>query len=151
MNHVELPWGSWHITAVAGGITEVLPGFSDKLDSAPELTRLAAEQLLEYAAGKREHFTVPLLPEGTEFQRLVWSALQQVPYGESITYGQLARRIGRPSAVRAVARAVGANPCLVFIPCHRVLGHDGSLTGFSAGLALKRDLLQLEGIPFKDQ
>ena len=88
----------------------------------------------------------PLDPVGTPFQESVWAELRRIPSGETITYGDLARRVGNPKAVRAVARACGANPLLLLVPCHRVVGADGSLTGFAAGLERKQDLLRREGV-----
>jgi methylated-DNA-[protein]-cysteine S-methyltransferase len=102
------------------------------------------EQLREYFQGRRRTFDVPLAPRGTEFQRRVWNALERIPYGETISYGELARRIGQPNASRAVGLANGANPLPVIVPCHRVIGADGTLTGFGGGLAVKRKLLALE-------
>ena len=104
----------------------------------------AIRQLTEYFAGGRETFALKLDPPGTKFQRLVWSELRQIPYGETISYKTLAERIGKPQAVRAVGAANGANPIPIIIPCHRVIGHDGSLTGFGGGLPLKKRLLELE-------
>lgn len=101
-------------------------------------------QLREYFAGERKSFSLTLIPEGTEFQRAVWSELQKIPYGETISYKGLAERIASPKAVRAVGRANGANPIPIIIPCHRVIGNDGSLTGFGGGLPLKKRLLELE-------
>jgi methylated-DNA-[protein]-cysteine S-methyltransferase len=101
-------------------------------------------QLNSYFAGERETFDLPLEPGGTEFQKKVWTALQTIPYGETVSYKELAQRIGRPQAVRAVGAANGANPIPIIIPCHRVIGNDGSLTGFGGGLPLKRKLLELE-------
>jgi methylated-DNA-[protein]-cysteine S-methyltransferase len=101
-------------------------------------------QLDEYFAGQRKAFSLQLVPEGTDFQRAVWSELQNIPYGETISYKDLAHRIGKPKAVRAVGAANGANPIPIIIPCHRVIGHDGSLTGFGGGLPLKQRLLELE-------
>lgn len=117
------------------------PGAYD--DDAPLLAELCS-QLDAYFHGQLRHFTLPLLLEGTPFQRAVWQAIAQVPYGRTIPYKQLAQRIGRPTAVRAVANATGANPLAVLIPCHRVIGSDGSLTGFAGGLPAKRFLLSLE-------
>jgi methylated-DNA-[protein]-cysteine S-methyltransferase len=104
----------------------------------------AIRQLCEYFAGERKIFSLKLSPQGTDFQKAVWSALQKIPYGETISYKQLAERIGKPKAVRAVGAANGANPIPIIIPCHRVIGHDGSLTGFGGGLPLKKRLLELE-------
>jgi methylated-DNA-[protein]-cysteine S-methyltransferase len=101
-------------------------------------------QLAEYFAGARTVFDVSLALEGTPFQRAVWSALGEIPYGQTISYGELARRIGRPSAVRAVGLANGRNPVGVIVPCHRVVGADGALTGYGGGIERKRFLLELE-------
>ena len=102
-------------------------------------------QLKEYFAGKRTHFELPLAPRGTPFQLETWKELRKIPYGETITYGELARRLGKPNASRAVGAANGANPIPIVIPCHRVIGSDGALTGFGGGLDTKLKLLQLEG------
>lgn len=104
-----------------------------------------ARQLAEYFAGERRSFDLPLAPEGTEFQRAVWDALSAIPYGRTMGYGELARGLGRPAASRAVGRANGANPIPVIVPCHRVIGAQGDLTGYGGGLERKRFLLRLEG------
>ena len=104
----------------------------------------AAGQLAEYFAGERRAFELPLALEGTDFQRSVWEQLRAIPYGETITYGELARRVGRPGSVRAVAAAVGRTPVPIVVPCHRVIGADGSLTGYGGGLERKAALLELE-------
>jgi methylated-DNA-[protein]-cysteine S-methyltransferase len=101
-------------------------------------------QLQAYFRGELEEFDVPLAMEGTEFQIRVWNALRTIPYGETISYAQLARRIGNPKAVRAVGLANGSNPIPIIVPCHRVIGSDGSLTGFGGGLSTKKKLLELE-------
>ena len=106
-------------------------------------------QLSQYFAGKRKNFDLPLRFGGTAFQHAVWEALRDIPYGESRTYGQIAAAIGRPRAVRAVGRAIGSNPISILVPCHRVIGKDGTLTGFGGGLAVKEQLLKGEGIPFQ--
>lgn len=105
----------------------------------------AVEQLDEFFAGERRVFDVPLLFAGTDFQKKVWNELRKIPFGEIISYGELARRIGMPEAVRAVANANGANAISVFVPCHRVIGSDNTLTGYGGGLGTKRKLLELEG------
>ena len=110
----------------------------------PLLAR-AADQLREYFAGRRQRFDLPLAPAGTPFQRSVWAALQDIPLGEVRSYRDIAIAIGRPAAVRAVGAANGRNPLPLVVPCHRVVGSDGSLTGFAGGLAIKRRLLELEG------
>ena len=104
----------------------------------------AMRQLREYFAGKRADFDLPLAPEGTSFQRAVWCQLQEIPYGETISYGELARRVGNPKASRAVGSANGANPLPIVIPCHRVIAGDGTLGGFGGGLSTKQTLLALE-------
>jgi methylated-DNA-[protein]-cysteine S-methyltransferase len=104
----------------------------------------AVRQLREYFAGQRAEFDLPLAPEGTPFQRSVWRQLQEIPYGETISYGELARRVGNPKASRAVGSANGANPLPIVIPCHRVIAGDGSLGGFGGGLPTKQTLLALE-------
>lgn len=101
-------------------------------------------QLAEYFAGERTEFTVPLAPRGTEFQQRVWAALRTIPYGETWTYLQLAEHLGNIAAIRAVAAANGRNPIGIIVPCHRVVGSDGSLTGYAGGLERKQFLLDLE-------
>ncbi len=105
---------------------------------------LVVRQIEEYFAGKRKTFDLPLAPHGTAFQLSVWNALQQIAYGETRSYADIARVIGRPSAVRAVGAANGANPIPIIIPCHRVIGSSGALTGFGGGLDVKRRLLDFE-------
>ena len=104
----------------------------------------AARQLSEYFAGERHEFDLPLRLNGTEFQLLVLDELQRIPYGETTSYGDIAKRIGRPKAVRAVGAANGRNPIPIIVPCHRVIGSGGALTGFGGGLDTKKALLQLE-------
>jgi methylated-DNA-[protein]-cysteine S-methyltransferase len=106
--------------------------------------REAVAQLEAYFAGELRRFDLALAPEGTSFQREVWSALTRIPYGETVSYGELARRLSRSNAFRAVGAANGRNPIPIIIPCHRVIGADGSLTGFGGGLPIKRQLLELE-------
>lgn len=101
-------------------------------------------QLGEYLAGKRKVFDLPLSPVGTDFQKKCWDALRRIPYGEIATYGDIAREVGNPKGFRAVGMANNRNPVAVFIPCHRVIGSDGSLTGFGGGLDVKKKLLDLE-------
>lgn len=105
----------------------------------------ACLQLDEYFQGRRRQFELRLAPRGTDFQLAVWTALRAIPYGSTCSYAELARRIGRPQAVRAVGAANGANPIAVIVPCHRVIGSNGSLTGFAGGLPRKTLLLELEG------
>lgn len=117
---------------------DALPG------EAVTVLQEARRQLEEYFAGERTTFDVPLLMQGTPFQRRVWEALRTVPFGETRSYGDIARQTGRPTAVRAVGRANGRNPIAILVPCHRVIGADGSLTGFGGGLPRKQWLLQHE-------
>jgi methylated-DNA-[protein]-cysteine S-methyltransferase len=115
-------------------------------DSAPRTGPFAeaASQLRAYFDGHRTHFELPLLLTGTPFQQRVWTALRDIPYGETISYGELADRIGQPTAARAVGLANGKNPIGVIVPCHRVVGSTGDLTGYGGGLATKRHLLDFE-------
>ncbi len=101
-------------------------------------------QLTEYFAGKRQDFDLRLSPEGTAFQKRVWQELQKIPFGQTACYGDIAERIGNPKASRAVGMANGKNPLPIIVPCHRVIGKDGSLTGFGGGLEVKKQLLNLE-------
>lgn len=114
------------------------------IDGTSAVIETAVTQLDEYFAGERREFDVPLMFAGTEFQKQVWNELMQIPHGRTTTYGELACRIGRPAAVRAIANAVGSNALSVLVPCHRVLGADGALTGYAGGLPAKRHLLNLE-------
>ncbi|MCC7126486.1 MAG: methylated-DNA--[protein]-cysteine S-methyltransferase [Acidobacteria bacterium] len=125
---------------VRDGMPPPEPDWARDLGELDDVVR----QLEAYFAGRLKQFTIPVGPHGTPFQQRVWTALQQIPYGETTSYGALARRIGAESAVRAVGAANGANPIAVIIPCHRVIGADGSLTGFGGGLPTKRALLELE-------
>ena len=117
------------------------------MGSSPALES-AAGWLDRYFSGRDPGALPPCEPWGTAFQRRVWAALQTIPYGQTISYGELARRIGSPRAVRAVGQANHRNPLSILIPCHRVVGADGSLTGYGGGLALKEYLLKLEGAPY---
>jgi len=128
-----------------------LPAQLDGPQAWPEtpdhpVLREAAAQLQQYLRSQRQHFDLPLdLDGGTAFQQAVWQALLRIPVGQTTSYGTLGRQIGRPAAVRAVGAAVGRNPLSVVVPCHRVLGGDGSLTGYAGGLERKEALLRLEG------
>lgn len=117
---------------------------------ASPVINLAVSQLDEYFAGERRAFDVPLMFVGTDFQKKVWEALLTIPYGTTVSYGEMARRIGMPTSVRAVANANGANSISIFAPCHRVIGSDRSLTGYGGGLEIKAYLLRLEKAPFRD-
>ncbi len=119
--------------------------FSEPTDSGwPEVLRQAVRELTEFFAGTRRTFTVPLAPVGTPFQQQVWRALQNIPYGATCSYRDIACAVGRPAACRAVGMANHCNPIPIIIPCHRVVGADGRLTGYAGGLAIKSRLLQFE-------
>ncbi|MFB7470908.1 methylated-DNA--[protein]-cysteine S-methyltransferase [Kitasatospora sp. NPDC056184] len=132
-------------TVTAPGQRYALAEPADDWVHDPEALAEPVTQLTEYFAGERTAFDLPLAPVGTEFRRRIWDVLDKIPYGETVTYGQLADLAGEsPRAVRAVGGAVGANPLLIVRPCHRVLGANGALTGFAAGVDRKRWLLDLE-------
>ena len=116
-----------------------------ELQERGELNLRLIDQLDEYFAGKLREFTIPLDLRGTPFQRRVWDLLCGIPWGETRSYGQIAKALGRPKAARAVGRAVGTNPVSIVVPCHRVIGSDGTLTGYGGGLDRKKALLKLEG------
>lgn len=118
------------------------PGADWQEDAKP--FRRVIQQLKEYFAGKRQSFDLELAPAGTPFQLKVWRALRRIPYGSTWSYGQLAQRVGNPKAARAVGAANGQNPLPIVVPCHRVIGANGSLTGFGGGLSIKQKLLELE-------
>jgi len=148
------PIGELVITASDSALTGVwFPGTGEGADALPDDGRGPAsdvlartcEQLAEYFAGRRTTFDIPLDPQGTAFQRRVWDALRAIPYGTMLSYGELARRLGDVRATRAVGAANGRNPIPIIVPCHRVVGADGSLTGFGGGLDRKRWLLEHEG------
>ncbi len=153
-SHIDTPLGGITMAATDQGLAGVwfdqqrhwpdTTGWQTK-DDHPALVE-AATQLRDYFAGKREHFDMALdLSHGTAFQQSVWQALLAIPPGETTSYGALSHGVGNPAAVRAVGAAVGRNPISVIVPCHRVLGADGSLTGYAGGLDRKQALLELEG------
>ncbi len=131
-------------------ITERMREEGIEIVEDPGRTAELRRQLAEYFAGERRDFELRLAPEGTPFERSVWDELRKIPFGETRSYGEIAQAIGRPSAARAVGRANGANPIPIVVPCHRVIGSDGSLTGFGGGLEAKSRLLEIEGrrLPF---
>lgn len=151
---IPSPVGVLSLTATAAGLTglhfetarlappERERGGEDR--QASEILGRAQAQLIDYFAGRRRDFDLPLDLRGTRFQARVWSALREIPYGVTVSYGELARRIGVPRAVRAVGAANGRNPVAIIVPCHRVIGADGDLTGFGGGIARKRWLLRHE-------
>jgi methylated-DNA-[protein]-cysteine S-methyltransferase len=143
--YVPAPFGQLLIAKENDAVVEIRfrPADIDGLRDDDAVANVAA-QLHEYFRGERQSFDLPLAPHGTEFQQDVWRALQRIPYGETRSYSDIAREIGRPAAVRAVGAANGANPISIVIPCHRVVGSNGSLTGFGGGIETKRWLLALE-------
>ena len=153
-SHTTSPLGDVLLAATAQGLAGVwfvhrqehLPDSSQWVtDNAHPTLMAAATQLREYFDGQRQTFEIQLQPAwGTAFQRAVWQALQRIPYGNTSTYGDIARDIDNPKAVRAVGAAIGQNPHSIIVPCHRVLGANGSLTGFAGGLDRKKHLLALE-------
>lgn len=141
---LESPIGPLTIASDGESITALR--FGDQthaLSSCPVLEQ-AATELTEYFSGKRRVFSVPLHAQGTDFQRSVWLALQEIPYGETASYSQIAAMIGKSAACRAVGSANHCNPLPIFIPCHRVIGKNGTLTGYAGGIPIKEFLLRLE-------
>ena len=150
---MKTPIGVLQIEGDDKVITEVtLPGrgdepaFTRRTSPLPTAVSEAVAQLDEYFAGERTQFDLPLELEGTTFQKQVWWALADIPYGKTISYAELARMVGRPTAFRAVGQANGANPIPIILPCHRVLASGGRIGGYGGGLAMKRQLLAIEGI-----
>ena len=154
----DSPIGRLLLAADETGLQKLLMDIDDKpwhisehwSSAADELDEVC-RQLDEYFAGRRQRFEVRLAPQGTAFQQAVWQALQTIPFGRTSCYSALAAEIARPKAVRAVGAANGANPIAVIIPCHRVIGRDGSLTGYAGGLPRKALLLKLEGVQLPQQ
>lgn len=139
------PFGFFRIVEEKGAVVAIDVVKERQGEEAPsEVTDLAARELAEYLAGERQVFTFPYRLVGTPFRLKVWRELEKVPYGETTTYKKLAEAIGRPGAYHAVGGAVGANPLSIVVPCHRVIGTDGSLTGYAWGLPMKKALLDLE-------
>ncbi len=128
----------------AGAMPTAEPGAAAATWTAEGILRRAARQIQEYFAGTRREFDLPLAPGGNPFQQRVWTLLRGIPYGQTRSYGELARRLGRPGAARAVGSANARNPLPIVVPCHRVIGADGKLTGYYGGLRLKAFLLELE-------
>lgn len=128
------------------GVQAVLSPNDGPLPTDEEVLKMAAAQLMEYMGGRRVAFRLPYALRGTPFQCRVWQALLEVPYGQTENYASLARRIGNPRAVRAVAQACHRNPVAVIVPCHRIIASDGRLCGYAGGIAIKRGLLLCEGV-----
>ena len=148
---LETPIGPLTISATKKAVTAIRFGTQVPEGSTPctgaeatPLLRKAAEEIGDYFAGSRRKFTLPLAPEGTPFQQKVWEALRTIPYGETRTYKQIAIQIGHNQSFRAVGMASNRNPIAIVVPCHRVIGYDGKLTGYAGGLDIKEQLLELE-------
>ena len=152
VRQVETPIGGLVLLASARGLAGLFFAHRVEMDRLPEdedsneFLNAAERQLGEYFANSRTVFDVPLDARGTDFQRAVWRELSRIPFGTTCSYAEIAERIGNPKSVRAVGAANGSNPISVIVPCHRVIGADGSLTGFGGGLDLKRSLLEFEGV-----
>ena len=149
---INTPLGFSKITGDDDGIASIsVLNSEEKLtDIIPESLQDCVYQLQDYFEGKREQFDLKLNPQGTDFQQTVWKQLQTIPYGKSMSYLELSKQLGDVKAIRAVANANGKNPIWIIIPCHRVIGTDGSLTGYAGGLARKQWLLNHEN-PYKQQ
>lgn len=146
-DYLETPAGSLEIQASATAITGVV--FVDsahKPIKVNALTDACKQQLTEYLAGKRKQFDLPLMQQGTDFQKSVWRALTEIPFGKTLAYVDIAQQINKPSAVRAVGAANGKNPISIIVPCHRVIGRNGRLTGYAGGIERKAWLLTHEGL-----
>ncbi len=135
------------IATAFGGLMELRERFTpDEVIHDPVRAADVRREVTEYFSGKRRQFTVPLSASGTMFQQQVWAALRRIPFGKTLSYGELAADLGKPDASRAVGRANATNPICLIVPCHRVIGADGSLTGFAFGEDIKRRLLEHEGV-----
>ena len=143
---MKSPLGELTLIEEDGKLTEIRFGASaeDAVLAQTPLLHQAQRELEEYFRGERRNFSIPLAPKGTDFQQKCWNALLQIPYGETRTYAQQAQMIGQPKACRAVGMGNHRNPIPILIPCHRVLGKNGSLTGYAGGLDIKEKLLKLE-------
>ena len=149
---IKSPLGFTKITGDEDGLTSitVLNSEEKETDIIPDCLQDCVYQLNEYFEGNRQQFDLPLNPEGTTFQKTVWNALLTIPYGKTLSYLDLSKKLGDVKAIRAVANANGKNPLWIVIPCHRVIGSDGSLTGYAGGLHRKQWLLEHES-PYKQQ
>jgi len=141
---IDSPVGPLCLTAEDGFLTGVYFGGGVASEAQSDILDRAEAQLEEYFRGARREFDLPLRQNGTQFQLAVWNALKEIPYGETVSYGDIARAIGRPKACRAVGSANHNNPISIIVPCHRVVGSTGTLTGYGGGLEAKRWLLELE-------
>jgi len=150
---IETPLGIASISGDENGITKIsITEDSEKKPSTeiPDILKEATTQLRDYFEGKRNNFNIKLNPSGTDFQQKVWQELSKIPFGKTVSYLDIAKRLGDPKCIRAAASANGKNPLWVVVPCHRVIGSDGSLTGYAGGLWRKKWLLDHES-PVKQQ
>ena len=150
--YIKTPLGIAKLVGNEEGISEFIVLNSEEVvtDVIPEELEDAVYQINEYFEGKREVFNLDLTPEGTDFQKKVWKALEEIPFGKTTSYLELSKTLGDAKAIRAVANANGRNPLWIIVPCHRVIGSDGSLTGYAGGLHRKQWLLEHES-PYKQQ
>ena len=142
--YMDSPMGILHIRAGEKAIHGVERAEDWGKENGNALTGECKKELAEYFSGKRKIFTLPLAPEGTEWRQKVWKVLEKIPYGKTLSYGEVAEQAGNPKGARAAGGAIHNNPILILIPCHRVIGKDGSLTGYAEGLDKKAYLLDLE-------
>ncbi|WDD98805.1 methylated-DNA--[protein]-cysteine S-methyltransferase [Thalassomonas actiniarum] len=146
IDYLDTPLGDMEIQATDAGIAQVIfCGLEKKPANPSEITRSCREQLKEYFSGQRKTFELPLDTKGTAFQKSVWGCLQEIPFGQSLSYGEIADMLDNPKAVRAVGGANGRNPLTIIVPCHRVIGASGTLTGYAGGVERKLWLLKHEG------
>ncbi|OYQ43891.1 methylated-DNA--[protein]-cysteine S-methyltransferase [Flavobacterium aurantiibacter] len=149
MQHAAIykaPWGNLYVQETNGHLQQIRTfSGTDSVSEPNSFLTAVFQQLDEYFAGKRQTFDLPLDLQGTEFQMQVWKLLKHIPYGKTLSYNQLATAYGNPKTIRAVAAANGANPILIVIPCHRVIGSNGQLVGYAGGMTAKKQLLLLEG------
>jgi methylated-DNA-[protein]-cysteine S-methyltransferase len=145
-NLLATPFGPIHTSVNEDGALISLRFAEYDGECSPDQTSIADQQIIEYIAGNRKEFTIPLAPAGSEFQQRIWQILTEIPFGTIRTYGDLAKEIGNPNAARAVGRANATNPIALVVPCHRVVGASGALTGFAYGVEIKRRLLEFEGL-----
>lgn len=150
-DYIDTPLGIIEVKASDKGITQTIFSGAEKSDiNTNDITDNAKQQLLEYFAGTRQQFELPLDPKGTEFQKSVWACLSKIPFGEIVTYLDIAKMINKPKGSQAVGGANGRNPISLIVPCHRVIGSSGALTGYAGGIERKLWLLNHEGIELQD-
>lgn len=148
--NIRTPLGVATILGDENGILEIkVHDSTEESSEIPEILQKAVLELQEYFSGKRQNFDLQLNPKGTDFQKKVWEELRNIPYGTTVSYLELSRKLGDEKAIRAVAAANGKNPLWIVVPCHRVIGRNGSLTGYAGGLHRKKWLLDLENPPIQ--